>query len=170
MTTVSEPGSSSVKRSSSRDIGMRVEPSMRASSYSHGSRTSSSTGRSPASSQPFRARGVMFSWSEVSMSLELVVGDDAACRSGVEFLDYGQVRWMLHVFLKTGSVLEPGEKSVGISSGAPRDVFTHGEINRARHLISQSTDRRDEIFDLFFRGLFPNGEKHEMVYHRSPLG
>src|SRR5215208_292257 len=29
--------------------------------------------------------------------------------------------------------------------------------------------RIDEIFDLFFRGLFPNGEKHEIVYHRSPL-
>src|SRR5215218_7988672 len=112
-------------------MGMGTEPSMRASSNSQGSRTSSNTGRSPASSLLFRARGVMFSWSEVSMSLERVVGDDAACRSGVERLDYGQVRWMLHVLPKTGSVLEPGEESVGISSGAPREVFTHGEVNRA---------------------------------------
>jgi len=97
------------------------------------------------------------------MSLELVVGDDAACRGGFELLDYDKVRWMLHVLPKTGSVLEPGEESVGISSGAPREVFTHGEVNRARHLISQSTHRRYEILDLFFRGLFPNGEKHEMV-------
>jgi hypothetical protein len=97
------------------------------------------------------------------MSLELVVGDDAACRGGFELLDYDKVRWMLHVLPKTGSVLEPGEESVGISSGAPREVFTRGEINRARHLISQSTHRRYEILDLFFRGLFPNGEKHEMV-------
>jgi hypothetical protein len=101
------------------------------------------------------------------MSLELVVCDDAACRGGVELLDYSQVRWMLHVLPKTGSVLEPGDESVGISSGAPREVFTNGEVNRARHLISQSTERRCEILDLFFRGLFPNGEKHEMVYHSA---
>src|SRR5215212_1787736 len=103
------------------------------------------------------------------MSLELVVCDDAACRGGVELLDYSQVRWMLHVLPKTGSVLVPGKESVGISSGAPREVFTHGEVNRARHLISQSTERRCKILDLFFRGLFPYGEKHEMVYHSASL-
>src|SRR5215203_5918788 len=150
-------------------MGMGTEPSMRASSNSQGSRTSSSTGRSPASSLLFRARGVMFSWSEVSMSLELVVGDDAPCRGGVELLDYGQVRWMLHVLPKTGSVLEPDEEGVGMSPGASREILSHGEVNRARHLVSQRADRRDEIFDLFFRGLVPNGEKHEMVYHSYSL-
>jgi hypothetical protein len=53
------------------------------------------------------------------MSLELVVGDDAACRGGVELLYYGQVRWMLHVLPKTGNIVEPSEDSVGVSSGTP---------------------------------------------------
>src|SRR5918995_2653654 len=74
---------------------------------------------------------------------------------------------MLHVLLKTGSVLEPGEEGVRVSSGAPREVLTHGEVDGARHLVSQSTDRRDEIFDLFLRGPFPNGEKHEMIHHST---
>src|SRR5215204_7140321 len=104
------------------------------------------------------------------MSLELVVGDDAPCRGGVELLDYGQVRWMLHVLPKTGSTLEPDEEGVGMSPGASREILTHGEVNHARYLVSQSADRRYEIFDLFLRGLFPNGEKHEMVSHSSPLG
>ena len=43
------------------------------------------------------------------MYLELVVDDDTSCRCGVELLDDGTMCWMLHVLLKTGSILEPGE-------------------------------------------------------------
>ena len=104
------------------------------------------------------------------MYLELVVDDDAACRCGVELLDDGKMCGMLHVLPKAGNVLEPGEQGVSISSGAPREILTHGEVDGARHVVSQSTHRRDEIFDLSLRGPFPNGEKQEMVYHSSPLG
>src|SRR5215204_6934693 len=104
------------------------------------------------------------------MYLELVVDDDAACRCGVELLDDGQMCGMLHVLLKTGSVLEPGEEGVSISSGAAREVLTHGEVHGARDFFAQAVDRRDEIRDLLLRGFFPNGEEHEMVHHISPLG
>src|SRR5919107_3268984 len=137
---------------------------MRASSNSHGSRTSSSTGCSPSSSLLFSPLAVMFSWSEVSIDLELVVDDDATRRGGVELLDNGQMRGMLHVLLKPGGVLETGEEGVGVPSGAPREVFSHGEVHGARHLVSQSADRRDEILDHFRRSIFPNGEKHEMIH------
>src|SRR5919112_6324294 len=101
------------------------------------------------------------------MPLELVVGDYAARRGGIELLDNGQVRGMLHVLLKPGSILEPGEEGMRISSGAPREVLTHGEIDGARHPVSESTHRRYEIFDLFLRSPFPNGEKHEMIHHST---
>src|SRR5918994_1718487 len=103
-------------------MGMSSEPSILASSNSQDSRTSSNKGRSPASSLLFRARGVMFPWPGVSMSLELVVRDHTARRGCVELLDDGQMRGMLHVLPKTGSVLKAGKDSVGISSGAPRGV------------------------------------------------
>src|SRR5919112_756409 len=97
ITTVSAAGSSSVKRSSSCDMGTSFEPSRRASWNSHGSRTSSSTGLSPASSLRFSALAVMFSWSEFCMGLELVVDDDAARRGRVELLAHGEVHgpWYL---------------------------------------------------------------------------
>ena len=101
------------------------------------------------------------------MSLELVVDDDAARRGGVVFLDDGQRCGMLHVRLKTCSVLEPGDEGMGISSGASREVLSHGEVNGAGNIFVQAADRRDEIIDLFLRGSFPNGEKHEMVHHSS---
>ena len=35
---------------------------------------------------------------------------------------------MFHVLPKTGSVLEAGEESVGVTSGTPREVLAHGEV------------------------------------------
>src|SRR5215210_3780154 len=102
---------------------MSVEPSMRASSNSHGSRTSSSTGRSPASSLLLSPPAVMFSWLDLSTTLELVVGDDTACGGGIEFLDDGQVCGMLYVLTKTLGVLEAGEEGVRVPSGASREVL-----------------------------------------------
>src|SRR5215210_7751523 len=101
------------------------------------------------------------------MYLELVVDDDAACRCGVELLDDGQMCGMLHVLMKTSGILEPGEEGVGVCSGAPREVLSHGEVHGAGDFIAQAVDRRDKILDLFLRGRFPNGEKHLMVHHNS---
>src|SRR5215210_1095355 len=101
------------------------------------------------------------------MCLELVVGDDTACGGGIEFLYDGQVCGMLHVLPKTRSVLEAGEERVGVPSGAPRDVFAHGEVDGARHLVPQSTDRREEILYLIRRSVFPNGHEHQMI-NQSP--
>ena len=86
------------------------------------------------------------------MYLELVVDDDAACRGGVELLDDGQMCGMLHVLLKTSGVLEPGEYGVGVFSGTPREILSHGEVYGARDFFAQAADRRDEILDLFLRG------------------
>ena len=61
ITTVSRAGSSSEILSANSPIGMSFEPSIRANSNSHGSRTSSSTGLSPASSLAFSPLAVMFS-------------------------------------------------------------------------------------------------------------
>src|SRR5215207_5166538 len=125
ITTVSASGSSSVNRSASSDMGTSFEPSIRASSNSHGSRTSSSTGPSPASNLRFSPLAVMFSYAEFCIDLELVVDDDAARRVHVELLNYGEVRGVLHVLLEPAGVFEAGEERVGVSPRAPREVLAH---------------------------------------------
>ena len=59
ITTVSALGSNSPNLVSISRIGTSVEPSIRAVSYSQGSRTSSSTGRVPASNRLFNSFTVM---------------------------------------------------------------------------------------------------------------